>query len=266
MVVRPADEFAERVVLVSGAGNGIGRAVALLAAQRGARVAVLDADAEAAERVAGEARARGAAAALAIACDVRAESQVVDAFAATAGSLGVPTGVVTSAGIDRAGLAHELPGDAWDHVIEVNLRGTFLVCREALRGMLGAGRPGGIVCVSSPFAFVSPLGGAGAYSASKAGVSALVRSLAVDYASHGVRVNAILPGPTETGLMWNNVQPEEVDGMRATIRAEVPLGRLADPDEPARAALWLLSDDASYVTGSQIPCDGGVLAKASISV
>ena len=121
------------------------------------------------------------------------------------------------------------------------------------------------MCMSSPFALVAAKGTA-AYSASKGGVSALVRALAVDYASHGVRVNAVLPGPTETDLMWASVPDDEVPEVREAVKREVPLARLADPEEPARAALWLLSDAASYVTGSQLACDGGVLAKASISV
>jgi NAD(P)-dependent dehydrogenase (short-subunit alcohol dehydrogenase family) len=251
---------------VTGAGNGIGRAVALLAAARGQRVAILDRDEEAAERVAAEAREHGAPEALALPCDVSSESEVAQVFATVRRELGVPRQVVSSAGMDRGGLVHELPVEDWDLVVEVNLRGTFLVCRAALQALLEEGVGGALVCVSSPFACVSPPGGAGAYSASKAGVSALVRSLAVDYAPHGIRVNAVLPGPTETGLMWANVDPAEVERVRSTVRSEVPIGRLADPHEPARAALWLLSDDASYVTGSQLVCDGGVLAKASISV
>jgi len=125
---------------------------------------------------------------------------------------------------------------------------------------------GSIVCVSSPLAVVATPGGSGAYSASKGGVSALVRSLAVDYARRGIRVNALLPGPTETDLMWATVSAEEIDSTRELVAGEVPLGRLATPEEVARAAIWLLSDEASYVTGAQLPCDGGVLAKASISV
>ena len=174
-------------------------------------------------------------------------------------------GVVTAAGIDRGELLHALEPREWDHVLAVNLRGTFLTCKAALRHMLD-GDGGSIVCISSPLASVATPGGAGAYSASKAGVSALVRSIAVDYARHGVRVNALLPGPTETDLMWANVPAEERERTRQVVAGEVPLGRLADPQEIARAAIWLLSEDASYVTGAQLPCDGGILAKASVSV
>lgn len=90
--------------------------------------------------------------------------------------------------------------------------------------------------------------------------------MAVDYAKNGIRVNAIVPGATETRLMWANVEPADMPEMRRRICAEVPLGRLASPDEPARAVVWLLSDEASYVTGSHLVCDGGILAKACISV
>jgi NAD(P)-dependent dehydrogenase (short-subunit alcohol dehydrogenase family) len=124
---------------------------------------------------------------------------------------------------------------------------------------------GAIVCISSPFALAAT-GGVAAYSASKAGVCALVRSLAIDYAPMGIRVNALLPGPAETELMWANVPASQVDATRQTVCREVPLGRLADPVEIARAALWLLSDAASYVTGAQLACDGGLLARAAISV
>ena len=126
---------------------------------------------------------------------------------------------------------------------------------------------GSIVLCSSPAAFAGfAAGAASAYTASKGGVSSLVRSLAVDYARHGIRVNAVVPGPTETPLMWANVTDAERAAVEETIRDEVPLGRLADPDEPAQAVLWLLSGDSSYVTGSHLVCDGGVLAKASVSL
>ena len=112
------------------------------------------------------------------------------------------------------------------------------------------------------------LGGlaAPAYSASKGGISALIRCLAVDYAPYRIRVNAIVPGATETALMWDNVPPQDIPALRATVHTEFPLGRLAEPEEPARAIAWLLSEQASYVTGSHLICDGGILAKGSISV
>lgn len=93
-----------------------------------------------------------------------------------------------------------------------------------------------------------------------------MRSLAVDYARRGIRVNALLPGPTETDLMWANVPPAEIAATRDVVGQEIPLARLADPVEIARAALWLVSGDASYVTGASLACDGGLLARAAIPV
>jgi NAD(P)-dependent dehydrogenase (short-subunit alcohol dehydrogenase family) len=248
------------VLYITGGAGAIGRACARLALEDGARVALIDRDGAALERVGAE-----LADALPVPCDVRDEDEVRAAFSYARDTIGRPTGVIASAAIDRGGALRDLDADAWDAVLAVNLRGTFLTCREALRHMADDGG-GSIVCVSSPLAFVAVPGGTSAYSASKGAVSALVRTIAVDYARHGVRVNALLPGPTDSELMWANVPPGEVPAVRERVRAEVPLERLAEPDEPARAALWLLSDSASYVTGAQIPCDGGVLAKASISV
>jgi NAD(P)-dependent dehydrogenase (short-subunit alcohol dehydrogenase family) len=255
--------------VVTGAAHGIGAATATLAAQAGAAVALLDRDADGAAALAGRLRDAGAPGPLlALGCDVASAHSVEAAFAAVAVELGPPRGLVASAGIDRGGLAHEIALDDVDAVLNINLRGTFLTCRAALRAMLdgGGGAGGAIVCVGSPLGAVAAPGGTSAYSASKAGIAALVRTLAVDYGAHGIRVNGVLPGPTETDLMWANVPAAEVEATRAIVHDEVPLGRLADPQEPARAALWLLSDAASYVTGSQLACDGGVLAKASISV
>jgi NAD(P)-dependent dehydrogenase (short-subunit alcohol dehydrogenase family) len=90
--------------------------------------------------------------------------------------------------------------------------------------------------------------------------------MAVDYARHGIRVNAIAPGATETGMMWNHVSPEEIARMRLQVNSEIPLGRIAQPEDPARSVVWLLSDESAYVTGSHLVCDGGLLAKASISI
>jgi NAD(P)-dependent dehydrogenase (short-subunit alcohol dehydrogenase family) len=263
---RPVDQLPTPIV-VTGAAHGIGAATATLAARAGAAVALLDRDAEAAKALASRLRDAGAPGPLlALGCDVAEAHSVEAAYAAVCVELGPPRALVASAGIDRGGLVHELALADLDAVLAVNLRGTFLTCRAALKAMLDAGAGGAIVCVGSPLGAVAAPGGTSAYSASKAGIAALVRTLAVDYGAHGIRVNGVLPGPTETELMWANVPAAEVEATRAIVHDEVPLGRLADPEEPARAALWLLSDAASYVTGSNLACDGGVLAKASISV
>jgi NAD(P)-dependent dehydrogenase (short-subunit alcohol dehydrogenase family) len=257
-----------RVIVVTGGGSGIGKATALLCAEElGARLAVVDIDEAAATDVAEEAFSHGAPRALGIGCDVTKESEVEEAFELCAAELGTPYGLFANAGIDIGGLEHELSYETWDRVLSTNLSGVFLSCKHALRAMLEAGRGGSIVCTSSPAASVAlAAGGTGAYSASKGGVSSLVRCLAIDYARHGVRVNAVAPGATETPLMWANVPEDEREQMREQINSEVPLGRLADPAEIGRAVVWLLSDASSYVTGSHLVCDGGILAKGSISV
>jgi NAD(P)-dependent dehydrogenase (short-subunit alcohol dehydrogenase family) len=255
-------------VLVTGAASGIGAAVALLAAERGARVAVVDVDAAGAESVAAEARRRGAPAALAMGADVRVDDEVRAAVARCEAELGTPTAVLANAGIEVNAPAHELPLEDWARVLDVNLTGAFLTARHAIARMLDAGTGGSVVCTSSPAAFVGFAGGGNsAYAASKGGISAMVRAMALDYAPHGIRVNAVVPGATETPILHIGVPEEERERHHATLlaqaREQVPLGRMARPDEIARAVLWLWSTESSYVTGSQLVCDGGLLAKSA---
>lgn len=251
-------------VAVTGGGAGIGRAAAVACAALGANVAVLDVDGGAAAAVAAEAAAAGAAATVGLECDVRDERAVAAAIAGAASKLGPLQGLVACAGIYRGGLAHEQPAEEWLDVLAINLTGTFLSCKHALGQMVAHGKGGSIVCISSPWAQVSAPGGASAYAASKGGVSALVRSLALDYASHGIRVNAVVPGATDTALMWAGTAPAEVPAARERIGGQLALGRLAEPEEIAAGITWLLSDQASYVTGSHLVVDGGLLARASI--
>ena len=254
----------KRTVVITGGGSGIGRAVALLCARRGDQIAILDKNGEAAAAVATQA---GLDRALCIQCDVRQEEQVEQAFVTIDNRFGSPYGLFANAGIEKGGPIHDLRLDVWSLVLETNLTGVFLSCKHALKRMLSAGRPGSIVCTSSPTASVAiATGSLGVYSATKAGISALVRCMAVDYARFGIRVNAIVPGATDTPLMWSNVAPEDSASIRERVQVEVPLGRLAEADEPARGVAWLLSDESSYVTGSDLVCDGGILAKASISI
>jgi NAD(P)-dependent dehydrogenase (short-subunit alcohol dehydrogenase family) len=255
------------LIVITGGGSGIGRATALLCARRGDRVAVLDKDGETAEQAAEAARVEGAEGAMGLACDVSDEGQVEQAFVRIHERFGAPFGIFANAAIDMGGLIHEMPLERWQLILDTNLTGIFLTCKHGLKRMLAAKMAGSIVCASSPTGFVAlAAGGSGAYSATKGAISSLVRCMAIDYASYGIRVNAVVPGATETGLMWNNVPAAEIASMRAQLCREIPLGRLAHPEDPGRVVAWLLSDEAAYLTGSHVVCDGGILAKASISV
>lgn len=256
-----------RLIIITGGGGGIGRATASLCARRGDRVAILDKNGESANEAAGAARDLGAAGVIGLECDVSNEAQVAQAFALIHEQFGAPYGVFANAGIDVGGLIHEMPLERWKLILDTNLTGIFLTCKYALQQMLSAKSSGSIVCTSSPTGFVAlAAGGSGAYSATKGAISSLVRCMAIDYAKFGIRVNAVVPGATETGLMWNNVPPEEVEAMRVQLCREIPLGRLAEAEDPARIVAWLLSDESAYMTGSHVVCDGGILAKSSISV
>ena len=258
--------MSDEVLFVTGGGSGIGRSVALLAARRGFSVAVLARTRESVLAVADEARRLGAPRAAGIVCDVTSQESVVAAFEEAENELGPLSGLFANAGIARTGLAHELSLEVWDAVIATNLTGAFLTCRQALRSLLRSGRAGSLVLCGSPASFAAfAAGGASSYSASKGGLSSLMRTLAVDYAKYGIRVNAVVPGATDTPLTWAGLSEPEKAALRKTLSDEIPLGRLADPDEPAEAVLWLLSEQSRYVTGSHLVCDGGILAKASIS-
>jgi NAD(P)-dependent dehydrogenase (short-subunit alcohol dehydrogenase family) len=261
------EEKGVRTIVITGAGSGIGRAVTVACARRGDNVVALDISPQSVAKTAEESLAAGAAGAIGLVCDVSDETQVEAAFMQACDSFGPPYGVFANAGIDIGGLIHEMPLARWELVLRTNLTGIFLTCKHGLRQMLGAKVPGSVVCSASPAGFVAQAAGScGAYSASKGGISSLVRCMAIDYAPFGIRVNAVVPGATETGMMWNNVPPAQRDAMRAQLYREIPLGRLGQPEDPARAVLWLLSDESDYVTGSHLVCDGGILAKSSISV
>ncbi|WP_264071104.1 SDR family NAD(P)-dependent oxidoreductase [Mycolicibacterium komossense] len=260
-------------LIITGAAAGIGRATALLCAEYGMGLTLIDLHRQAIEPVAREARERGAGDVLSISCDVSVETQIDESIAASVERLGPPTGLVASAGIEINAPAHQLNLVDWQRTLDVNLTGAFLVCKYTLAAMVGDATSGvdagrSIVLVSSPAALVGFAGGGNsAYAASKGGVSAMTRALALDYADHGIRVNAVVPGSTDTDLLYAGVSPADLPGKRAAIsaaaREQIPLRRLADPREIAHAIHWLLSPHSSYVTGSHLMCDGGLMAKSA---
>lgn len=251
----------EACIVVSGAGSGIGLATSRAAVEAGAKVVLLDLHVPSDLDLTTDS-------ALVIPTDVTDRAQVDSAVSQAIERFGVPTGLVASAAIDRGGPTHLVPSEDWSATLQINLTGTFQLCQSLLAaGLRNDDWHASFVCVSSPAAFVGFAAGENAaYSASKGGVSGLVRSLAVEYAARGIRVNAVVPGATETPLMWANVTETEHAAVRREVEAAIPLGRLAQPDDIAPAILWLLSDEARYVTGSHLVCDGGLLAKSAMPV
>lgn len=246
--------LAERHALVTGGGRGIGRATALALARAGARVTLVARTAGELEAVAAEVAALGGTA-HPVTADVTDPAAVERAVCAALehGALDV---CVNSAGINRPAPTVELPLEDFDAVMDVNVRGTFLVCRAVGAAMLEAGRGGRIVNVSSQMGAVGYPGRA-AYCASKHAVNGLTKALGVEWAPHGITVNAVAPTFIETPL----TAPMLADpAFRADVLRRIPLGRVGQADEVAAATVFLASPEAALITGAVVPVDGGWVA------
>ena len=251
--------LAGKVVAITGGGQGIGRATALHCAREGALVAVLDRD-EAAAREVVTLVAAASGRALAAGGDVSRPEQVEAAFAQIDGEFGRLDGLVANAAIQLHGQdapAHLLDEAVWDRTHDVNLRGVFLCLRAALRRLLAQGDGGSIVTIGSVTGLVGAAPDYAAYTASKGGVIAMTRGLAVQYGADGIRLNTICPGPIETPLIRSMLEDEAT---RRWLVSKVPLGRLGRPEEIAAMAVWLLSDEASFATVGIFVVDGGLTA------
>ena len=240
------------VSLVTGAGSGIGAATCNVLAARGDRVACLDIDGEAAERTAS--LLDGAAA---ISADVTDGLELENAVALIIERFGDIHNVVTCAGIEVGGQALDVDPDTFRRIIDINLTGSFLTAQTAARAMRDAGHGGSIVLIGS-LNSKAALPNASAYCASKGGVLMLGKALALDLAPLGIRVNVVGPGVTDTPMSAATLADPE---RSAAFLARIPLQRAADPTEIGRAAAFLTSDDASYITGAFLPVDGGWLAR-----
>ncbi|MHB1006575.1 MAG: SDR family NAD(P)-dependent oxidoreductase [Chloroflexota bacterium] len=241
-----------RVALVTGAGRGIGRAIALGLAAAGADLSLASRTASDLEQVAAEARATGRRA-LCVPADVADEASVANLLQRTLDAYGRLDVLVNAAGISPVyKRAEQTTAAEWDSVLGVNLRGAFLCATAAGRAMIPQGR-GCIVNLASVGARVA-LPRLVAYCASKGGVDQLTKVLAVEWARYNVRVNAIAPGYVETEMTRGLVDNPR---LREMLESQTPLGRLARPDEMVGAAIFLASDAASYVTGQTLFVDGG---------
>jgi NAD(P)-dependent dehydrogenase (short-subunit alcohol dehydrogenase family) len=252
-----------KIALVTGAGSGIGEEIARVYAEQGAHVIIGDIQIEAATRVASSLQESGKAA-TALALDVADEKQVQDAMQHISATFGRLDILVNNAGVSHVGNILETSVDDWERVMRVNARGVFVCAREGVRQMLAQSPAGGAIINMGSVAGMIAVDRRLPYSASKGAVLAITRSIAIDFATQGIRCNAICPGTVHTpfveGYLARAFAGHE-DEERQKLHARQPIGRMGRPDEIAKAALYLASEEASFVTGSQLVIDGGWTAK-----
>lgn len=256
-----ADRHDGRTALVTGAGSGIGRGIARRLADDGANVACVDIRADLAAETAELISAAGARAS-AFTADVRDRPAVTAAIAGTVAAFGGLDYVVNNAGLVTMSSFEELTDDEWDHVLDVNLKGVYVVTQLALPHLKQAPPGAAVVNLSTVESevVVSSQGFCQVhYNASKGGVKMLTKALAVELSRYGIRVNAVAPGPIATGFVpgVDPTDPAVLDSLRS--RLLVP--RLGQPEDIAAAASFLLSSDASFITGAHLPVDGGWLTR-----
>ena len=246
-------DFVDRVAIVTGGASGMGAATTRRLVAGGAQVVVVDRDDQRARNVAGDIGGT------AMVGDVSDSSFCDAAVAHAISSHGRLDVLVNAAGVIVRASGEDTTDEQWERIMGVNVSGTFFMCRAALRVMKAAGR-GSFVNFGSIW---GDLGSAGvaAYCASKGAVHNLTRALAMDHASHGIRVNAVCPGEVNTPMLQSERAEAVTDELLAKIAATVPMGRLAEPDEIARVVCFLASDNASYMTGAMVRVDAGYGAR-----
>ena len=249
-------EFGSKTALVTGAAMGIGSAVAQLLAKRGARLALLDRDAEALEQTAEKLRQLDAEV-LTLAADVSNAAEVKAALTTCLERFGNLDVVSNNAGIQRYGTVETTPEAVWDEVMSVNLKGVYLISQYALPHLKKT--RGSIVNMASVQAFATQRNVV-AYTTSKHGLIGLTRSMALDAARDGVRVNCVAPGTVDTPMLhWAASLSDHPEAVMAEVNAMHPLGRIARPEEIAEVVVFLASKRASFITGAVVVADGGLL-------
>lgn len=243
-----------RTALITGAAAGIGRAIAERFVAEGASVAFADLDIEAATVAAEQAAGH----AVAVRMDVSDEARVEAAYAELHDAGMRPDVVVANAGVQLFGQdakTAEVSLEAWNRTLAVNLTGTFLTVKHGVRAMLAAGGGGSIICTGSPTGLNGEGADFAAYSSTKGGIHSLVRATANAYAADGIRVNTVVPGYTETGLVTTIAEDPQ---SRAAIVGRTPLGRPGRPEDVTGIMVYLASADSSYATGAIFRVDGGM--------
>jgi NAD(P)-dependent dehydrogenase (short-subunit alcohol dehydrogenase family) len=244
--------FDGKVALITGGSRGIGAAAVRVLVERGARVAIADSLAREGEALAEELGGR----AIFVPCDVTRAADCARAVERTCEAFGALHLAFNNAGVNRSGPeVADYPEQDWDAVIGVNLKGVFLSMKYEIPAILRAG--GGAIVNTASVGGLSGAAGLAAYCASKHAVIGLTRSAAIEYANRGIRINALCPGATLTDMLKRWFADPEVE---RAILAQQPMHRAADPREIARCAAFLLSEEASFVTGAAYPVDGGRMA------
>ncbi|HVC44285.1 MAG TPA: SDR family NAD(P)-dependent oxidoreductase [Candidatus Binataceae bacterium] len=249
------NRLAGQVAIVTGAGSGIGRATARLFAAEGAAVVHCDRSQSGTDETQALLEQEGARAA-GIVADIALEATADRLVRAAVERFGKLTTLMNNAGIGCNRLTGEMPLEEWDRVHNVNVRAQFILIKAALPELIKAGG-GSIVNVASVMAEATDYGLA-PYCSSKAGVAGLTRTVALEYGKYGIRANYIMPGPIYTGLTRDNFDQEKI---KAVWEKKTALRRLGQPEDMARVALFLASDDAGYVTGAGIRADGGLMLR-----
>jgi NAD(P)-dependent dehydrogenase (short-subunit alcohol dehydrogenase family) len=264
VVATNAEQNRDRLLLdtkraiVTGGASGIGRAIVDLFAQEGAEVLLVDRDEEGvANTTAAISSAGGSVSGMVI--DVT-DADDVERMLDSANAGGPVHVLVCAAGVVAHGTVVDTSPAEWRRIIDVNLTGVFLCTRAVIPSMIAAGG-GAIITISSSTGPQLVIGNAAAYVASKAGVAALTRAIAVDHAVQGIRANSIAPGPTDTAMLRGLLE----EGARSRFGETLPIGRLGTPEEIAAVALFLASEAASFVTGAVVPVDGGQTATVAMN-
>ena len=248
-----------KIALVTGAARGIGKGIAERFAAEGASVGILDLDAGACQQVVDDIRAAGGTA-LEVAADISVPAQVETAVARLRDKFGAVNVLVNNAAVMPTGSLHETSIDDFDRVVSVNLRGTYLVCSAVIPGMLAAGG-GSIIHIASVTGMIG-LPGLAAYSMTKGGLITLARSMSTDYGARGIRTNSVSPGTIDSPMLHDFLaQQSNPEAYRQQYDNMHAVGRVGRVDEVANVCLFLASDEASFVTGSNYEVDGGYSAK-----